>query len=100
MIETQAVDAAGRDQLADAGMDLIEHARAFHLQSHQVGNLEEAAVGERFARGAPMGEPPCLLLVQLVQRLLVVPHRGDRLLQRLAHARIPRACRELRLEFR
>ena len=57
-------------------MDVIEHALALDLDPDQIGDLEEAAIGELLARRPPMDEPPDLVLMQLVDRLAIL---GDRL---------------------
>ena len=100
MVETDAVDQTVAHELKQQRVNVVEDARALDPHADQVGDLEEAAVGEVFARRAPIGGAPDLRLVQLMQRRLVRSRRGERLVEHAADGRVARERSEVFLQLR
>ena len=76
------------DEPDHARVDVVEHLRQLDPDSDEIGDLEEATVGEHLPRRPPVGEPPHLPLVQSVQRRPVRPSLIQRLRNQRSHRRI------------
>ncbi len=54
VIEAKAIDHAVAHQLENLGVDILEDARPLDIDTNEIGDLEEAAVGQRLTRGSPV----------------------------------------------
>ncbi len=70
VIHPHAGDDAPPHQRQDAPMNRLEHLGILGTQPGQIVDVEEAPVVDLVAGRAPVGQPPCLALEQLVQPAL------------------------------
>ena len=64
VIQANAIYGSSANQLQKLGVDVVEDPRVLYADANEIGDLEEAPVGQRLTGCPPMREPPNLKLVQ------------------------------------